>query len=153
MGKRIGVAVLLLAFFVAPLVGCAGGRGDVRFDALRYPASMSGYLHDAKGRAVSPKSLAVVGEFKEETRLWGTGFSWVPVTGAVDVSDSMNREIAAAGGEGMINVKVVSEGCMLNYVPVVSLLPMWPGCADVTVEGQIVKQEQRGKSGTRRASR
>ena len=144
------LTLVLLALIALPLLGCAGGRGDVRFDSLEYPASMSGYLHDSRGRAVSPKSLEVVGEFKEETRLWGMLFSWVPVTKTVDLSDEMNRDIAAANGEGMINVKVHSEGCVFNYIPVMSLLPIWPGCADVTIEGQIVKQKKRGR---RRASR
>lgn len=148
--KRFSVSVL---FAVALLLSaCAGGRGDIRFDSLVYPASMSGYLNDSHQRVVSPKSLAVVGEFKEEARLWGAVFSWVPVTKTVDVSNAMNREIAAAGGEGMINVKVTSDGCAMNYVPVMSLLPMWPGCADVTIEGQIVKQ-QRASEGTKRAGR
>lgn len=152
MRKRALLTLLLLAAVAVPLLGCAGGRGDVRFDSLEYPASMSGYLHGPNGRPVSPKSLSVVGEFEEEARLYGMVFSWVPVTKTVDVSEAMNREIAAAGGEGMINVKVSSDGCVMNYMPVLSLLPVWPGCADVTVEGQIVKQK-RGKHGARRASR
>ena len=40
----------------------------------------------------------------------------------------------------------------MNYVPVLSLLPVWPGCADLTVEGQIVKQN-RSRRGKHRASR
>jgi hypothetical protein len=152
MHRRDLLTLSLLAVVGASIFGCAGSRGDVRFDSLEYPASMSGYLHGANGRSVSPKSLQVVGEFKENARLYGVGFSWVPITKTVDVSTAMNREIAAAGGEGVINLKVSSDGCMMNYMPVLSLLPFWPGCADVTIEGQIVKQKV-GRRGMRRASR
>ena len=152
MRRRNLLTLLLLGVVGVSTSGCAGGRGDVLFDSLEYPASMSGYLHGANGRPVSPESLKVVGEFKENTRLYGIGFSWVPITGTVDVSKAMNREIAAVDGEGVINLKVSSDGCMMNYMPVLSLLPLWPGCADVTIEGQIVKRKG-GKRQARRASR
>lgn len=129
------------AVALAFLLGCAGGRGDVRFDSLEYPTSMSGYVYGPDGRALSPKSLDVVAEFEHQVRFWGMLFSWVPLNGNVDLSEEINRDVEQAGGEGVINLSVTSEGCPTNYVPALSLIPMWPGCADVTVACQIVKRK------------
>ena len=48
------------------------------------------------------------------------------------------------------HVGEVTDGCGINYVPALSLLPFWPGCADVTVEGQIVKLESSRRRARRR---
>jgi hypothetical protein len=141
MLRPFAAGLLLVASLLLQL-GCAGGRGDVRFDSLRYPVSMSGYVYDQKNRALSPKSLDVVAEFEHEARLWGMFFSWIPVNGDLDLSEPINRDVDAAGGEGVINLSVKSEGCAFNYIPGLSLLPFWPGCADVTVAGQVVKRKR-----------
>jgi hypothetical protein len=139
--SRATATLIALALGVGIGIGCAGGRGDVRFDSLRYPVSMSGYVYGPKNRALSPRSLEVVSEFEHEGRLWGVLFSWLPVSGDLDLSDEINNDVEAAGGEGVINLSVKSEGCVLNYIPGLSLIPMWPGCADVTVAGQVVKRK------------
>ena len=88
----------------------------------------------------------MVGEFSYSTRMWGLFFSWIPINGSVDVSEAMNKAIAEHKGDGVINLTVRSDGCATNYLPALSLLPIWPGCADVTVEGQIVKQASRRRA-------
>ena len=143
--RSTALIVLLVAF----LAGCAGGRGTVRFDSVKYPVSMSGYVYGPKQQALSPKSLKVVGEFSHSMRMWGVLFSLVPITGSVDVSDAINDAIAEHRGDGVINLKIRSEGCAVNYFPALSLMPIWPGCADVTIEGQVVKR----RSSKRRTAR
>lgn len=139
MTSRIGRALSLVLALLS--LACAGGRGVVRFDSLGYPASMSGYVYGSNGLPLSPNTLKVVGEFEREAKLWGMLFSWIPLTGRLDLSTPINQEIERAGGDGVINLTVRSQGCTLNYVPGLSLLPVWPGCAAVTVQGQIVKHQ------------
>ena len=67
-------------------------------------------------------------------------YSWAPLTREVDLSDVINEQIKSAGGEGIINLSASSKSCGINYAPVFSLMPFWPGCADVTVSGQIVRR-------------
>ena len=121
-------------------LSCAGARGDLQLDALTHPVSMSGYLWDDRGRAVSARDLEVVGEFTETRRRWGLLYSFVPVSSTPDLGSAVDQEIRSAGGEGVINLTVTSSGCGINYIPVVSLLPVWPGCANVEVRGQIVRR-------------
>lgn len=141
MKARRGIALALLLGCGLVLAGCAGARGKVRFDTLEHPASMSGYLYGPDDRALSPRSLQVVGQFERRERMWGLMYSWIPLTGSVDLSQEINREVERAGGEGVINLSVTTDGCALNYIPAVSLLPLWPGCADVTVAGEIVRRK------------
>lgn len=134
------------ALALAFVLGCAGSRGDVRFDSLAYPTSMSGYVYGPSGRALSPKSLDVVAEFEHEARMWGMLFSWIPLNGKLDLSEEINRDVEQAGGTGVVNLSVTSKGCPTNYVPALSLIPVWPGCADITVAGQIVKPKTSASS-------
>lgn len=147
---RLGALIALALAVLLTQSGCTGGRGTVRFDDLEYPASMSGYLYGPDQRSLSPKKLEVVGEFSQDARFWGMLFSMVPLNGSLDLSDEINREIAQADGDGVINLSVRSDGCGLNYIPALSLLPFWPGCADVTVEGQIVKRKRVRRAARRR---
>ena len=141
MSAARGSGLALLLAFSLVAAGCAGARGNVRFDSLEYPASMSGYLYGPDDRTLSPLSLQVVSEFEHGGRMWGVLYSWVPLTRSLDVSDAINREIEQAGGEGVINLSVTTDGCAINYIPALSLLPIWPGCADVTVAGEIVRRK------------
>ena len=102
---------------------------------------MSGYLEGPDGRALSPRDLEVLGSFEHSERRWGLLYSFLPLGGDVDLSEAITQQIEAAGGEGMINMTVESEGCTLNYLPAVSLLPVWPGCADLRVSGEIVRRK------------
>lgn len=54
-------------------------------------------------------------------------------------------DVTAAQGEAIINLSVtVSEGCaLLNSFPVLNVLPIWPGCVPITIEGEIVRSRQK----------
>jgi len=131
----------LLLFLPLALVGCVGSRQDVRFSSVTVPLSLSGQLLDAQGRLVADESLETVGRLGASRRGWSIFWTLLPMKG-IDFSRDINEQVAAAGGEGVINLQVTSqEGCTLslNQVPFAALLPIFPGCADVAVSGDIVR--------------
>jgi hypothetical protein len=44
-------------------------------------------------------------------------------------------------------MKATAAHCALNLVPIVSLLPVWPGCVNGEIRGQIVKYMPRAGAG------
>ena len=113
--SRVRAALLVTA--AASLIttaGCAGARGGVSFKTARYPISMSGMLFDPQGRVLPPQALQVVGEVQADRWLWGVMYSWIPLSGTRDMSEDMNEQIAAFGGEGGIGLHAEVTGCALN---------------------------------------
>jgi len=65
---------------------------------------------------------------------------WPPRTW--DISEEVNRQVEAVGGEAVVNFAVeTSNGCdVLNMFPIFNVLPIWPGCVPVTIYGDIVRR-------------
>jgi hypothetical protein len=123
--------------------GCAGARATVRADHARYPISMSSEVRDQSGKVHGHATLQQVGHFEAETSRIGIFYSILTIPGSFDISDEVNQQVAAAGGEAVVRLNVsVSPGCdLLNGMPVLNMLPLWPGCVPITVEGDIVKRK------------
>ena len=51
----------------------------------------------------------------------------------------VNQAVAAHGADAVINLRVAVDQCALNWAPIVFLLPIWPGCARIAIEGDIIK--------------
>ena len=79
------------------------------------------------------------GRLKHKTRFWGVGYSYVPLSGKKDVSPAVNRQVQQAGGDGVVELHVTTRGCGWNYIPLLPILPIWPGCAVTTLSGKIVE--------------
>ena len=112
---------------------------------------MSGYLYNPEGRALPPESFSIADHFSHELKIWGLAYSWAPVTkeADTDVSEALNAAIKKARGDGVIYLTVTSTRCWMNNVPIVTLLPFWPGCAKVTIEGEIVRRKAAKTGGAR----
>lgn len=127
--------VLLIAF-----AACGGARGTVAFDTLKYPVSSSAFVYAPDGQPITlGPMLQPVGVLDEDVRLWGILYSWIPLTGTKDVSELINARIAAAHGEGVINLALAVSNCGINYIPFLNWLPIYPGCTYVHITGQIVR--------------
>jgi len=136
------VAIVLLGVLL--LSGCIGSRQDIRFSSAQVPLSLSGQLLDARGEAVSGDELETVGRLGASRRGWSIFWTLLPLR-RIDFSREVNAQVVAAGGEGVINLLITAEdGCTrsLNQVPFAALLPIFPGCTDVTISGEIVRQRQ-----------
>jgi hypothetical protein len=139
MDSRTWIPCALLAALA--LSGCAGARGSVAFNKLEYPVSMSPYVEARSGRVLSPDDIQVVGEVNYETKIWGMGYSLIPLSGEKDVSEPINQQVRAAKGDGVSQLSVAADFCSLNHVPVLNSLPVWPACVDVSIRGQIYREK------------
>lgn len=128
---------MTLAAFAAS--GCAGARGSLAFDQLRYPVSSSSYLYGPDEQVLDQTQLTSLTSFEVRQRLWGIFWSFIPLSGTEDISAAINQRIAEAGGEGVTNLSVQVENCGMNYVPFVNWLPIYPACTLVTVTGNVIK--------------
>jgi hypothetical protein len=124
---------------LAVLSGCAGARADVVAPTATFPISLTHAVRGADGAIVADKDLAVVGTFNAEKLALAILYSAVPVTGALDISDAVNTQVRAAGGDAVIDLQVRTQVCALDWIVVLHLLPIWPGCATVKAQGSIVK--------------
>lgn len=125
-------------------VGCAGARYKVKTAGLKYPVSMSGSLADADGNLyVLEHGLEDIGELKADYT--SIGFLYGETGNDVDISEEVNRQIEAAGGDGAVGVTIRTQNCGTNFASwILILLPFYPGCMGVHVEGRIVKALQLG---------
>jgi hypothetical protein len=133
-------AFLLVGLLAA--VGCAGARVNVTADRARYPLSLSPVVRDTSGRPYDARSLTKVGWLDIRKTTSGFVYSALAVPPTRDFSDEINAQVAAAGGEAVVDLTVtVAGGCgWLNGFPILNALPFWPGCVPVRLTGDIVRR-------------
>lgn len=129
----------VIALLLISLAGCAGGRvGITAYDA-KVPVSMSRGVRDQNGELVSAERRVRVGKYEQQFSGFSIFYSLVPLSGRKNLAPSINQQVEQVGGDAVINLRVSSRGCILNYFVGFNLLPIWPGCTRVTVEGDIIK--------------
>ena len=139
---RLGVALLVLV--AAASVSCAGARYQVKTSGLKYPVSMSGALADAEGNLyVLDHGLDDIGKLKADYT--SIGFLYGETGSDVDISEEVNRQIEAVGGDGAVGVTIRTQNCGTNFIVWLAALPFYPGCMGVHVEGTIVKARRLGQ--------
>jgi hypothetical protein len=133
----VAVAVLLAALGT----GCAGASSTVIADSSHYPISMSPVVRDQSGMLLERWHLQKVGDFAAANTKMAFFYS-LAIPRTYDVSQEVNRQVSAVGGEAIVNFTVsVSDGCAwLNAFPLANSLPIWPGCVPITVTGDIVRR-------------
>jgi hypothetical protein len=132
---------LLLASSVVT-AGCAGAHVEITARQSRYAISMSQVVRDGSGVLYDHQSLEYVGAlYTGRTRL-GFFYSALTPLSTFDISEDVNAQVSAAGGEAVVGLIVsASDGCdILNNFPFLNILPVWPGCVPVTVTGDIVRR-------------
>jgi hypothetical protein len=139
MITRLFPVLALLGLTV--VAGCAGATASVTADGARYPISMSPVVRDQSGLLLERQHIVKVGEFHASSAKVAVLYSLLP-TREFDISEDVNQQVAASGGEAIVNFTVeASDGCaVLNSFFLLNALPIWPGCVPVTVTGDIVKR-------------
>jgi hypothetical protein len=135
----------IVAFAFASCVGCAGARTTVVAPTANVPVSLSHAVRDADGTIVSASRREVVGAFHDERLAWGVLWSAIKLTPTKDISDEINAQVARAGGDAVINLRIASGGCGWNYVIGFNLLPVWPGCNKLFLDGDIVRVKEEAR--------
>ncbi|HJX66917.1 MAG TPA: hypothetical protein VJ860_23545 [Polyangia bacterium] len=140
--NRIRVEFLLgLGLLAAVASSCAGASAHVRADGSKYPISMSPVVRDQSGMLLEHGHLVTVGQLSISSAKVAILYTLL-LPRTFDVSDEVNRQVAAVGGEAVVNFTVeTTDACdILNFFPLLNILPIWPGCVPVAVWGDIVKR-------------
>ncbi|AKV01593.1 hypothetical protein AKJ09_08256 [Labilithrix luteola] len=135
---RLGAVLALVAFGT----GCAGARTTVVADTAQYPISLSRAVRDADGTLVASGRATPVARLEFETTVWGLLYSSVKLNPRTDISEAVNEQMAAVNGDAVVNVHVKTGRCATEFFPFLNLLPIWPGCTKVRVEGDIIKVQR-----------
>jgi hypothetical protein len=135
---------VLVGIFLPLFSSCtAGARGFVKFNNLKYPVSLSPHLFDKSGKIVSESNeLKVIGQIDYEKTVYSMLYTIATINPQQEFGDIINHQISEKNGDGVINLSVSTRGCVYNYIPIISLLPMWPGCTVINLSGDIIKYEK-----------
>ena len=135
----------LLVVALTAVAGCAGAHVEITARESRYAISMSEVVRDRAGNIYDRSSLEPVGQLHADRTRVGFLYSGLTPLSTFDISDAVNSQVAATGGEAVIGLTVAaSDGCdLLNVFPIFNILPVWPGCVPVTVTGEIVRRRVR----------
>lgn len=139
MVAELAPRLLAAAAIALAASGCAGARTSVVADSALYPISMSRAVRDADGNIVPEGHLEKVGRFHDESLAWGLVYSAVPLTPRKDISGAVNEQMGATKGEAVVNVTIGAKNCVLNMIWPLTILPFWPGCTKIIVDGDIVR--------------
>ena len=138
MNRNFIITALLLVI-VSCTIGCTGAHTKLVLPGSHYPVSMSRALEEEDGTKIFRDRIKKVGQFETQGRSWSMIYALVSLTPKTDISNEVNKQVTDAGGNGIVNLRVLSGDCALNQIPLVVLLPIWPGCANFIVRGDIVK--------------
>jgi hypothetical protein len=137
---RFKVIFLLISGLV--LVRCAGSQGSVRFDKMKYPVSASAYLEKQPGKPQGLGREVILAERFEYTyHHWAIVYSFVPLSNTDTLAEELNREIEKHSGVGAVNVRFRVTSCRLNTFSAILLLPIFPGCSEVVMRADIVREK------------
>lgn len=129
----------ILAAVLALGTGCAGARTTLVADGSQYPISLSSSVRDADGDIVTSDRIEKVAAFRTAHTAVGMLYSGARLTPRTDISKAVNAQVAKARGDAIVNAKVKSSLCASDFVPLAGFIPVWPGCANIVVEGDIVR--------------
>jgi hypothetical protein len=136
----ITLLLILSASLLQSSCSTIGVAGTLELDDLIYPVSISPHLYNEKGKIVSEgNGLTKIHHWKYQKKFWGIAWSLIELTSDKDIAESMNQTIALHKGTGMVNLTIGAMSCRNFTVPILVILPIFPACNNVTIEGDIVK--------------
>ena len=139
---RIRITALSALVAITSLPGCiTGGRTSVTFDDTAYPVSLSPTVFGSDGEILPPNAQEKVGTLEIDRRAWSLVWGAVPTRKFTDLSNEINGQIDAAGGQSVVNLKIMARHCAGNYVVPLTLLPFYPGCVKLKIRGDIIREK------------
>jgi len=145
MGPRLALVTACLVS-----AGCAGARHDVRFETADYPISLTSVLPvRAEGDAKPRHERGFQSLGRLHASKVGRSILWTMVPlNRVDFSGEVNEQVAALGGDGIVNLRISAGDTGFGIFGIFSFLhwlPFWPGDVAVTIDGDIVALRQEPK--------
>ncbi len=147
---KSSVQSLALLLSLGALSGCAGARSSLSLPASHYPVSLSDGMLGPNRELLAAGEMETVSHFHETRTAWSTFYALVPFTPRLDLSESINAQIAAAHGDAIVRLRTSSRPCALDYFFGLTLLPIWPGCASIEIDGDIVRYRATARTATPR---
>lgn len=129
------IGALILATVGA---GCAGGHAHIVAQSATVPVSLSEGVRGPEGDLVPAANQEKVGEFNYDFLAWNMLWDMVPLTGTRDISDEINGQVKAVGGEAIVNLQVTSENC--NTWNAMTIVSIFPGCTKAIIKGDIIRR-------------
>lgn len=138
MRKVVAVGLLL-----SLLSHCAGHKGVLKLEELKYPASFSGYIYDKDFKPVRIEGgLKKLSTVRVARTGWSMLYGFTKLSDSARVIDDFNSEVEKAGGQGVVNLEIAHSDCFLNSLFPLTLLPFWVGCSKIEVSGDVVAPEK-----------
>jgi len=142
--RRLSLLLVILSIsYFFP--GCSSTRASLKFESLKYPASMSAFLYDQNDQvAMKGEQLISLFSFKLKKTFWAIGYGLIPLSSEGAISDSLNSLVEKHKGDGIINLSVTIDQGVVNklysvFLFIPSLIPVFPSSANITITGDIVK--------------
>lgn len=129
------VKALHLGVLLALSTGC-GVSSWVTAPESKYPISMSSGVRDAQGTLVPATRKTVVGQYEQHYKACSMLWRIVSFTGDKDISDDVNAAVADAKGDAITDLSVESSATVWTLM---TLIGIFPDCAQVRLKGNIVK--------------
>lgn len=146
VAERLG-ALALTVVLLGVGSGCAGARTSVVADEASYPISLSRAVRDQDGTIAASERMKKVGTLRVDATAWGIFYSAIKLTPRTDISPAVNEQVAKAGGDAVVNLRIRGGQCAADFFAFFTAIPIWPGCASIEIEGDIVKVTREGNSG------
>lgn len=118
---------------------CAGGRATIRFNKLEYPVSTTAYVVIDGKEIIRDEKTRAVGTFEIKKRFWGIVYSFVSLSDGDEMIERLNHEVTSKKGKAVTNFRIENEACAINAIPLLSALPILPGCTIVTFKGEVIR--------------
>ncbi len=126
--------------------GCTFHSGNITFNNLKYPVSMSPFLYGQNNEILAKnKDLTVLDSFRYKTTKWVILYGAIPFSSYKvtdkDIVDAINKKIEEVGGEGIIELSVTYSQPTNDFFMFINFLPVFPSWTTLTVEGNIVRSK------------
>src|SRR5271157_3511862 len=117
--KTLKIVIVFVIGLVILLTGCAGARNMVKADDAKYDVSLSSAIRDSSGKVIPSERLETVGQYRLTASGWGILWSWVSLN-SINLSKSINDQVAKVGGSAITNLSANVNGGILNYFPILN---------------------------------
>jgi hypothetical protein len=139
------VKFLGFCFLASTATGCAGAATNIVAPTANIPVSLSSELHDEDGAIVDASRRTVVGKLDIKETAYAVLYSIVDLNPLTDISSAINQQVAASKGDAVANLEIEQLPCGLSFIYPLTMLPVWPGCVNVRVRGDIVRVSPKTK--------
>lgn len=132
---------VVLLIVILLMVSCAGSRGSVKFTNVNVNVSASSYLEVNKQNVHLPDKLSLLTRFSYSKRIWGILYTGLTLSSTEEFANELNNTVVQNKADGIVNFTAEVEPCAINSVPLLNMLPVFPGCTIFTIKGDVVKRK------------